>query len=218
MTNPNLPDTLKSILDGFEQRIRRLESSPRLGNSSIKDGALRILDADDIERARFGRLDQDYDGDGDTDWGLALFTKEGRANLLVSEDGFVAPSQVTPLAQINGDTFFTSLPDYDSAGRVDFIASSRDWTFDLWANYYPGNTMSFRFLAAIIGDTPDTIYEQTGISTTGVQLTETLNLRELLADDVVGQAVTIRLELRLDSGPGPAALQFLTTPVNWIAP
>lgn len=218
MTRNNQPDDLGTILKDIRRRLHALETAPRLGNSSIKEGALRILDEDNVERARFGRLELDYDGDGVTDWGLALFTKYGFPNLLVSDVGWVAPGQITPLApSANPDIFRSDSATYEEVGRVDFIATSRDWTWDSIVNAY-GADMSFRFLAAIVGDTPVPIYEETA-PTPGGQYGSTFNLPDILSNDaLIGQTVTIRLELRVDSGVAPASFRFLTSPINWIAP
>lgn len=221
MARSNQPDDLGRILRDMDARLRRLENSPRLGSSSIKDGALRILDTDDNERMRIGRLGDtlaaDYDGDGEIDWGIAVFTKYGFPNLLVSDVGWVAPGQITPLApSANPDIFSSVSPTYEEVGRVDFIATSRDWTWDSIANAY-GADMSFRLLAAIVGNTPETIYEVEHAPVD--QYGSTFDLPAVLSNDaLIGQTVTIRLELRVDSGAAPASFRFLTSPINWIAP
>lgn len=217
MTQPTPPNTDAQWKSDVERRLAALERSPQLTNASIKDGHLEVVDADGIVRAKFGRLDVDYDGDGEPDWGLAIFTPFGLPAFLVSDVGWVAPGQTTPLApSLNPDIYFTASATYQEVGRVDFIATSRDWTWDAIANAYSAN-MDFRFLAAVAGDTPAPIYEQ--LAAAHAQYSDTFDLPALLGDSsLIGRTVTIRLELRLNSGTGPASFRFLTTPINWIAP
>lgn len=51
------PDSLTRLLADHERRLKDLEGGSRLGNSAINEGALIARDANGVERARFGQLE-----------------------------------------------------------------------------------------------------------------------------------------------------------------
>jgi hypothetical protein len=117
MTRSLQPDDLGRILNDLRSQLHQLQTSPRLTRASIKDGALRILDEDDEERAKFGRLDADLDGDGDPDWGLAIFDDAGDWALLGTKAGvFVRGSITGGTIDIGGDD--ASSFHVDAAGNL----------------------------------------------------------------------------------------------------
>src|SRR5438270_14100438 len=64
------PTTLGSTLDEIDRRLRALETAPSLNNSSIKDGALKILDAASARRAQLGKQP-------DGSYGIGVFDADG---------------------------------------------------------------------------------------------------------------------------------------------
>lgn len=94
MTKPNLPDTVGSALKDLLRRVRTLETAPQLTKASIKDGALRILDAIFDVRLKLGRLDADLDGDGEDDYGLVIFDAAGDWALLGTKQGVFVRGQI----------------------------------------------------------------------------------------------------------------------------
>ncbi len=69
MGNPILPDDLLTQIADLERRIRILESTSRLALSSIKEGALQVLDSNGVVRVKIGK-------DG-TDYGVKVFDAAG---------------------------------------------------------------------------------------------------------------------------------------------
>lgn len=71
------------------RRLRNLERCAQLGSSSIREGALRILDATSGERARFGQLDA-------TEYGMQVVTETSEAvRLRIDGRGLLAPRMAT---------------------------------------------------------------------------------------------------------------------------
>jgi hypothetical protein len=60
MAQPVLIDTLLSQMKDLERRLVALERSPQLTKSSIKEGALEVVDAAGVVRVRIGKDGADY--------------------------------------------------------------------------------------------------------------------------------------------------------------
>lgn len=84
---PNQPDSIGTVLKDLLRRMKIVETSPQLTQASIKDGALRVLDADFDERVKVGRLDADLDGDTEDDYGFVIFDEAGDWALLGTKQG-----------------------------------------------------------------------------------------------------------------------------------
>lgn len=62
MSRPPKPDTLPQNVADIEQRVRTLETAPRLQNSSVKDATIPFYDAGGNLRLRVGKLSEDSYG------------------------------------------------------------------------------------------------------------------------------------------------------------
>lgn len=69
MAQPVLPDDLIDRIVDLERRLIALERSPQLTQTSIKDGALTVLDAAGVVRVKIGK-------DG-TDYGVKIYDAAG---------------------------------------------------------------------------------------------------------------------------------------------
>lgn len=204
MPRNNRPDDMGARLVDIERRLSRLEASPKLTNASIKDGQLRVYDENDLLRVTIGKLD------GGAGWGVEIRTEQGVDVYQVDQRGFVVPWQIVPLAAVLDGTMYRSdFGPYEEVGRADWILTSDIFRFDLTA--IVSGTVDFRFRAAIIGDALQTVYEVLGASSQ--QYADDIDLEVALGPGAVGNAVTIRLEIRA-TAPDLGIIRFNVTPVN----
>lgn len=101
MSDPAVPDNLASRLRELEWRIRNLETSPRLRSSSVKGGALSVLDDNGQEVVHLGAL---VNGDGISTSGVTVTLQPSNKTVLWidGENGIAWPYQVRAMER---DTF-----------------------------------------------------------------------------------------------------------------
>ena len=94
MSDPALPQDLHTHIRALERRIAALERSPQLVSSSIKGGAIRVLDSSGNEIGVIGQ----FDGSGETDAvGMRIQDSTGADLLFVTEaSGFGIPVRGVP--------------------------------------------------------------------------------------------------------------------------
>ncbi len=97
----HLPARIERDLKDLERRIRIMERTDRLTNSSVKEGSLDVYDEDDSRRVIFGQLP-----DGEN-YGLATLDANGAVRFQADGRGLVAPS-IPAVATISTATAYST--------------------------------------------------------------------------------------------------------------
>lgn len=148
----NQPDTIGTVLKDLLRRMKIAETAPQLTKASIKDGALRVLDAAFGVRVKLGRLDGDFDADGEPDWGLAIFDAAGdlvflgtKAGLFVK--GIVTASIITGStisgSTVTGGTIQTDTPPNPRVVVTDAAPSPYDAAVQFFQGTEPAGAQGF---------------------------------------------------------------------------
>lgn len=91
MTESRNPNGEVEWRQTIERRLAAMERTAQLTTSSIKDGALLILDEDNVVRARLGLIDPATDF-----YGISMFDEDGGLRFEVNDDGFRDPWLANP--------------------------------------------------------------------------------------------------------------------------
>ena len=106
-TSLHKPTTMESLIRELDRRVRNLETAPRLTNSSIQDGSLRVLDADRDPQVIVGKQD-------DGSFGLVVLGPNG----VLQRVGGVGYSYTPGTLTYSATTWGTSPADQDITVNV----------------------------------------------------------------------------------------------------
>lgn len=118
MSNPVLPDTIATQLAEMDRRLRALEGAPQLVSSSIKEGALSVLNASGASQVVLGKLP-------DGNYGLGQYDPSGGGtwvNLSTLAYGIAATSDTRTLS--TASTSYVDLPSAFAATVTTTIGAS----------------------------------------------------------------------------------------------
>lgn len=140
------------------------------------------------------------------DVGRLLADFENRLRRVERSSGH--PGQVLPVVD-PANVYSTSSTSYADVARFDFVTSARGLA--LAYTLTPGMAvMNFRLFAGV-GDTADTVLHEQ-FSASGDSAIE-IDLVEYLGASALGSLVTVRAQIQLASGVGPASLAFTKAPI-----
>ena len=186
-----VPNLLAHIKD-LERRIKDLERSARLTNSTIQDGALKIRRADGTLLAYIGDFPgttltgiRVYNEDGilivtlgevsEGEYGLEVRDPETfEPFFLVRGDGWWRPWQMLPMGSPDNGQQTTGLSNtsFEERFLVDFFASAQELTMNYTLDVAGGDTVEVRFTIEEIGVGPETTIETQSKTSSGVYLFE----------------------------------------------
>ncbi len=223
-----VPDTMAARMARIEARLHTLETAPRATSTSIRDGALVILDAAGAEIARLGKQADGrtaltfFDAAGnetirlgtldDTDSGILIRTGDPdnpRTIMRTTQDGQEAPyATLRAVAELEF-ACQTNIPVYVDALRSDFYSGGPDVSYDFsLAPGVAGSEMDFRIqVAELDGGTMTTVFELNAVDA-GIQVAGTFTIpAACLAPDTGtdprGRGMSIRIQIALTAGRRP---------------
>ncbi len=218
MGESSLPDTLLTRLDELERQMRDLNQSAQTQYSSIKDGSLRILN-------EAGETVIDIGKTSDTNFGIIIYSPEGRQIFSAGRGVSAAPPGIVPLvvggsAVVSGTSF---RPGTTSAsftviwtGTLFSIGPDVFWTVNIFPN--SGN-MDFRVrILEQGGGTATNVYLDTAITANGNRngtfAIPTACLVPATGTDPLGRFYTLTFEAKRNSGASPVDIQPTSMPLN----
>jgi hypothetical protein len=195
MLDPSIPPSVAAVLRDQERRLRNLENSPQLTNSSVKDGSTKYLDAAGNTVVVEGKIGSAY--------GIKITNSNGRVIYQATTDGTVLPTQALPMTISGNIRPGTTLATYDELWRSDFYSVGSKVDYDLTAYPNAGN-MDFVIYLYERGTSPFTAFSVTGLTVNTVYSgTLTINPSALIPStgtDPAGRYMTVRVQAKRNSG------------------
>ncbi len=218
MGESSLPDTLLTRLDEIERQQRDLNQSAQTQYSSIREGALTILDGDGNAIIRLGKL-------SDTAYGIVVVSGENRQVFAAGPGISTAPPGIVPMvvstSAIVGGTSFrpgTNSASLTEIWKGEFFSVGPDvfWTVTIFPN--AGN-MDFRVTIQEEGGGPEqTVWNETGTTANSVRSATfaipTSCLVPATGTDVLGRFFLIRMLAKKNSGPASVDIAIQRHPLN----
>ena len=193
--DPSLPPNIAAVLRDQDRRIRNLENSPNLTNSSIKDGTLAVLDSGGNTMVRLGKVDSSY--------GIKVTTPTGAVVFEKLASGLTFPRQSLAMTISGNIRPGTTSAAYDELWRADFDSIGPSVNYDLTAFPNAGN-MDFVILLYEKTTSPYTAFTVTALTAnTQYSGTLTLNSASFIAGtgtDPAGRHMTLRIQAKRNSG------------------
>lgn len=143
MAGQQLPDDLFAWLRDLERRLVALERSPQLTQTSIKDGALSILDASGVTRVKVGRDGSSY--------GVKVYDSSGANPVELSTLAFAQVAATVATAEMCSSAVFGDLATAGPAVTTTIGASGRAIVTLTAAMQVPGDSSVAADVAALMG-------------------------------------------------------------------
>jgi hypothetical protein len=142
MNDLTLPASLAAELADLKRRLANLERSSALSVSAIQDGRLRILDGDNVEVGRLGKLEDgtygvaflDADGAervrlgqrGGGEFGIAALNDEGTITFDVGNEGLTRPAIMLPISAVGSTSIVVTNATFTDTYQTFFGAVTHD--------------------------------------------------------------------------------------------
>jgi hypothetical protein len=202
-------DSLESYLARLEERIKVLETAPRIIRTSQRGGTFTLIPPDGSPSSlmTFGEFG---DEEGNNAYGVSMYGKSGQTLLSVveSEEGLIAPHQHHMFVQANTSIAVTAGA-YTTTWELGWEYTWHEcWKIQFAVATGAGTTASVRLKEAFSGQTTNAL--SIGAAASGTAVFEWLHPFNVGWGDPSGLGATFLLQIEAKRDSGANALNIFT--------